>query len=29
MIKLFGKKEGCVYYNAIKAEYETLREAIK
>ncbi|MBQ8966562.1 PIN domain-containing protein [Ruminococcus sp.] len=29
MIKQFGKKVGCVYYNAIKAEYESLSEAIK
>ena len=29
MIKQFGKKNGCVYYNAIKPEYEALSEAIK
>ena len=29
MIKQFGKKSGCVYYNAIKPEYEALSEAIK
>lgn len=29
MIKQFGKKEGCVYYSAIKAEYEALKEVIK
>ena len=29
MIKQFGKKSGCVYYNAIKGEYETLSEEIK
>jgi len=29
MIKQFGKKEGCVYYSAIKAEYEALKDVIK
>ena len=29
MIKQFGKKNGCVYYNAIKPEYEALSAAIK
>ncbi|MCR5540304.1 MAG: hypothetical protein K6F71_05690 [Ruminococcus sp.] len=29
MIKQFGKKSGCVYYSAIKAEYETLKDVIK
>lgn len=29
MIKQFGKKDGCVYYNAIKPEYEALSTAIK
>ncbi|WP_024855875.1 PIN domain-containing protein [Ruminococcus albus] len=29
MIKQFGKKEGCVYYSAIKAEYEALKDIIK
>ena len=29
MIKQFGKKEGCVYYSAIKAEYEALKAVIK
>ena len=29
MIKQFGKKSGCVYYNAIKSEYEELRNSIK
>ena len=29
MIKQFGKKSGCVYYNAIKPEYEALSAAIK
>lgn len=29
MIKLFGKSRGCVFYNAIKAEYTSLSEVIK
>ena len=29
MIKLFGKKNGCVYYNAIKEEYSNLKNIIK
>jgi hypothetical protein len=29
MIKQFGKKNGCVYYSAIKAEYEALKDVIK
>ena len=29
MIKQFGKKEGCVYYSSIKAEYEVLKDVIK
>ena len=29
MIKQFGKKSGCIYYNVIKSEYETLSAVIK
>lgn len=29
MIKMFGKNRGCVFYNAIKAEYASLSEVIK
>ncbi|SFB88397.1 PIN domain-containing protein [Ruminococcus albus] len=29
MIKLFGKKNGCVYYSAIKEEYNAISNAIK